>query len=489
MGGGSAGWMTAAALAKHLGSTHYQISLVESSSIGTVSVGEATIPAIQEFNQMLGIDENAFMRFTYGSFKLGILFQDWAKLGHQYMHPFGAYGLDMNGVPFHHYWLAQQEKKPLETYNLEYQAALANKFTRPIPNSRSPLAAVRYAFHFDATKYAEFLKHYALERGVTAIDAEVLEITQHSNQDIATLVLDNDQVIAGDLFIDCSGFKARLIGDTLGVEYEDWRHYLPCDSAYAQASEVLPKLLPYTISRAHHAGWQWQIPLQHRTGNGLVFASAFMQDSEAEQLLAQQLPSTALADARKLTWINGKRKQAWKANCVAIGLSAGFIEPLESTGLQLIQSGIMKLLALFPNQGCEIQDQQAYNRFTDKEFEDVRDFIVLHYKANQRDDSEFWRYCQNMAIPDSLTQRIELYRASGRIFRASHELFNEISWFSVLNGQGIVPRSFHPFVSLLEAEKREQNLHYIEGAMRESVAAMPSHQAYINQHCRAELPA
>ncbi|GAB56196.1 FADH2 O2-dependent halogenase I [Glaciecola punicea ACAM 611] len=488
VGGGSAGWMTAAALSHLLPRDRFAITLIESKTIGTVSVGEATIPSILEFNQMLGIDEAEFLSFTHGSFKLGIEFHDWYKKGHQYMHPFGPYGVNMNGIPFHHYWLKdklQGKEDPLSDYCLEYQAALNNKFCHPQAQSRSAMANIKYAYHFDAVKYAEYLSAFSVKRGVNKIIAQITKVHQHAQtQDISSVALSNGELIEGDLFIDCSGFKGLLIAQTLKVGFEDWRQYLPCDSAIAQPSESLSTIKPYTISTAHECGWQWQIPLQHRIGNGFVFSSQFLSKDLAIDCLAKRLPSKALSEPRQLNWINGKRQQAWKNNCIAIGLSAGFIEPLESTGLQLIQSAIMRLLSLFPSGRCQQVDIDTYNRYTDDELWRIRDFIILHYKATQRNDSAFWRYCASMPIPDSLQNKIELYQSSGRIFRENNELFSEISWLSVMNGQGLVPKAYHPLVNNLSEQQRQQNLSHIAGAMREAEQQMPDHKAYLQKYCR-----
>lgn len=491
VGGGSAGWMSAAALSHILSRDNYTITLVESKNIGTVSVGEATIPSILEFNQMLGINEAQFLAYTHGSFKLGIEFHDWYQKGHKYMHPFGPYGLNLQGVPFHHYWLKdklQGTERALSDYCLEYRAALNNKFCHPQAQSRSALANLKYAYHFDAIKYAEYLSAFALERGVTKVMGEIRKVHQHVNsEDIRAVQLSDDTSIEGDLFIDCSGFKGLLIEQTLKVGFEDWREFLPCDSAIAQPSESLAEIKPYTISSAHECGWQWQIPLQHRVGNGFVFSSEFLSKEMAISRLAKRLPSKALAEARQLKWINGKRKQAWKNNCIAIGLSAGFIEPLESTGLQLVQSAIIRLLALFPNGKCQQADIDTYNRYTDDELWRIRDFIILHYKASERDDSEFWRYCRAMPIPETLQEKIELYQSSGRIFRENNELFSDISWFSLMNGQGLVPRSYHPLVNNLPEQQRQQSLSHIAGAIHEAEQQMPDHKVYLQQYCKAVI--
>lgn len=493
LGGGSAGWMTAAALSTLLPKRDYRISLVESKAIGTVSVGEATIPGILEFNQLLGIDEKAFLKHTQGSFKLGIVFKDWNKIGQQYMHPFGQYGVNMDGIPFHHYWLKDRIKEvycdpsqhaPLSNYAIEYLAAKHNKFSHPQKQSRSPLAQINYAYHFDATQYASFLQKLACGKGVQHIVDEFISVSKHPSGDIACLNLAKSTKVEGDLFIDCSGFKALLIDKALAVGFEDWRDYLPCDSAIAQASESLSELKPYTIASAHENGWQWQIPLQHRVGNGFVYSSRFLDEKSAIDKLAQRLPSKALQEPRKLSWINGKRKQVFKKNVLAIGLSAGFIEPLESTGLQLIQSSILKLLSLLPRVPIASSLRKSFNQYMNQEIDGIRDFVLLHYVANQRKDSEFWRYCKGIKPPDSLLQKIELYRETGCVFRENNELFNEISWFSVLNGQGIKANTYHPLADKLDDKLRQKHMNTISGAMNESLANMLDHKEYLDAYLR-----
>jgi tryptophan halogenase len=492
VGGGSAGWMSAAAFASHLSPEHFHITLVESAEIGTISVGEATIPGILEFNQMLGINEAEFLAFTKGSFKLGILFKDWYQKGKQYMHPFGAYGVNIQGVPFHHYLLQEQAQNKeqlddLSVYCIEYISALNNKFSHPQPQSRSPLASLKYAYHFDATLYAEFLKHFACSKGVVHIQDTITDVTQHPSGDIAGIALANHPKIEGDIFIDCSGFKGLLINQTLGVKFEDWREYLPCDSAIAIPSESLEALKPYTISTAHECGWQWQIPLQHRLGNGLVYASDFLNEQHAIDQLISSLPSKALSEPRKLKWINGKRIKVWEKNCIAIGLSAGFIEPLESTGLQLIQSAITRLLSLWPNLPISPSVRDQFNAYTNEEIDAIRDFVILHYVANQRNDSAFWQHCQRIKPPERLQNKIDLYASSGNIFRDNNELFNEISWFSVLNGQGIKPSRFHPLANNLATAKRKEYLSAIAGAMQETSANMLEHHDYLSRYLASQV--
>jgi tryptophan halogenase len=487
VGGGSAGWMTAAALSTHLSPEHFHITLVESPEIGTISVGEATIPGILEFNQMLGINEAEFLDFTKGSFKLGILFKDWYEKGNQYMHPFGAYGVSLQGIPFHHYILQEKlndgvSMRDLSPYCIEYTAALNNKFSHPQPQSRSPLASIKYAYHFDATLYAKFLQQLACSKGVIHIQDNITKVNQHPSGDIASVTLTNNPIVTGDIFIDCSGFKGLLINQALGVTFEDWRKYLPCDSAIAMPSEALTTIKPYTISTAHENGWQWQIPLQHRVGNGFVFASEFLSEHKAIEQLSSQLPSAAIGEPRILKWTNGKRTKVWEKNCIAIGLSAGFIEPLESTGLQLIQSAITRLLSLWPNIPIANAVRDQFNAYTNQEIDAIRDFVILHYVANKRSDSRFWQHCQQIELPERLRNKMALYEASGNIFRDDNELFNEISWFSVLNGQGVTPASYHPLANNLSIQSRRKYLKTIAGAMQEATANMPDHGEYLAKY-------
>jgi tryptophan halogenase len=484
VGGGSAGWMTAAALSKNLNPQQTKITLIESTHIGTVSVGEATIPQIRQFNAMLGINEDEFIKRTSGSFKLGIKFINWGHLGEEYAHPFGPYGVNMHGIPFYHYYLRAktlQIPHPVSAYNLEYHALNQNKFSRPDSNTTSLLKNINYAYHFDATQYADFLKEYALKRGVECVDDSITRVNSHPNGDIKSVSFAARPDIAAPLFIDCSGFKGLLIEEACQVGYEDWRHWLPCDSAVAQPSARLDELYPYTKASARDAGWQWQIPLQHRIGNGHVFASQFMTADKATQILADNLPSPALAEPRTLNWCNGKRNKAWHNNVIAIGLSAGFIEPLESTGLQLIQSAIMRLLSLFPHQAINALDRAEYNKHTDFEIEKIRDFVILHYKATQREDTDFWRYVKHMRVPDSLSHKIDMYQQTGRIIRDSNELFDELSWFSVMHGQGIIPSHYHPLAANMTATELVGHMNNIQDAISHTVNAMPSHQAYINR--------
>jgi len=489
LGGGTAGWMTAATLAKVLGKNYCDIRLIESYDIGTVSVGEATIPQISLFNKILGIDEDDFMRKTQSTFKLGIEFKDWKQIGHSYMHPFGSYGTDMDAIQFHHYWLKmfKQGKAPdIEEYSLSAVAAKQGRFTRPENRGNSPLSQISYAFHFDATLYAKYLREYSTERGVTRTEGKVVDVMlKSSNGFIDSLIMADGERIEGDLFIDCSGFKGILIEGALKTGFEDWSHWLPCDRAVAMPCKAKNEVYPYTRSTAQSAGWTWRIPLQNRIGNGYVYPSKFVTDEQAAAVLAEQMESEPLAKPHFLRWTTGVRKKGWNKNCIAIGLSAGFVEPLESTGLHLIQSSIAKLLGLFPNKGFNQADIDTYNDQQSIELERIRDFIILHYKVTEREDSEFWRFCKNMDIPDYLQKKIDLYKANGRIYRQDTELFNETSWLAVMHGQGIQPDGYHPVVDALNEAEITRRLEHIKAVIDTSVATMPMQSEFINQHCKA----
>ena len=488
VGGGTAGWMTAAALAKVLRGG-VQIELVESDSIGTVGVGEATIPQIQLFNQMLGIDENAFLRQTHGTFKLGIQFVDWGRKNSSYIHAFGEVGKDMEAIPFYHYWLKEFQAGRaggIGEYTLTALAAEQGRFMRSIDAGNSPLSNIAYAFQFDAGRYARYLRDYAEQRGVVRTEGTVVR-TRLCKDDgfIESVQLADGANIAADLFIDCSGFRGLLIEQALGVGYEDWRQWLPCDRAWAVPCESYGDPLPYTRATARPAGWQWRIPLQHRIGNGHVFSSRFMGEDEAREILLQSLDGRPLSEPKLLKFVTGKRNKFWHKNCVAIGLASGFMEPLESTSIHLVQSAIARLLNLFPNRHFDREDIAVYNRQTHVEMDRIRDFLILHYCATERDDSEFWDYCRTMDIPDTLRQKITQFKKNGRIVRADSELFNELSWVEVMLGQGIFPRSYHPLVDVMPDEVLHGRMREIKSVIDRSVAAMPAHQDFITRHCRA----
>jgi tryptophan 7-halogenase len=489
IGGGTAGWMTAAALSKVLGREYADIKLVESDAIGTVGVGEATIPQINIFNKMLGIDEDDFVRRTKGSFKLGIQFVDWGKKGHTYFHPFGAYGVNMEGVSFHAFWLRlfQAGKSPwIDEYSLQATAAINGKFMRPIDAGNSPLSKITYAFHFDAGLYALFLREYAESAGVVRTEGKITNVIQRSEDGfIEAVVLEDGTRIEVDLFIDCSGFHGLLIEGTLKAGYEDWSKYLPCNRAVAVPCAGSGDITPYTRSTAREAGWQWRIPLQHRTGNGYVYCSEFLSDDEAAAKLLANLDGEALADPRFIKFTTGHRKKYWDKNCVAIGLSSGFMEPLESTSIWMIQSGIARLLTMFPDRSFAPVDIARYNRIMTTDTQEIRDFLVLHYKVTERDDTPFWDYCRNMDIPDRLAEKMAVYANTGRAFRENDELFNETSWFAVMAGQGMMPRTYDPVAQLLSIEETDKRLTQLRGAVAASSDYMPKHRDFIIEHCAA----
>lgn len=490
VGGGTAGWMTAAALAKYIRYPGVSITLIESDEIGTVGVGEATIPGIKEFNQKLGIDEQEFMGATQATIKLGIEFSDWSQLGENYMHPFGFYGHDLNALSFYHYWLKQKafgDTTPLADYCIPCVAAQQGKFAKPNNDPRSVLSTYFYAYHLDAGLYAKYLRQLSEREGVVRIEGKVTQVTKDDSGKIKSLCLANREIIEGELFIDCSGFSALLIEKSLSAGFEDWSKWLPADSAIAvptQGNTV--DIRPFTQSIAHNNGWQWRIPLQHRTGNGIVYSSGFINDHKAQTQLLDNLESPVIGDPKQLKFTTGMRKAQWHKNCVAIGLSGGFVEPLESTSIHLIQTGIMKLVALFPDKDLSQTKIDEYNRQMSEQFKQVRDFIILHYKATQRTDSEFWRYCKNMPIPDSLMTRMELFKETGQIQECSKELFVETNWVAVLLGQNILPKTYHPRADNLAPEQLQQVMLQMRSAMSQAVSTMPSHANFIEQYCSAK---
>jgi tryptophan halogenase len=489
VGGGTAGWMTAAALSKVLGQSECTIVLVESEQIGTVGVGEATIPQILTFNRLLAIDEDDFIRSTRATFKLGIRFDDWGRIGDSYLHPFGVFGLPIEAIPFHHYFLKLRALGRLDRigdFSLACVAAPRNRFTRPLDLPRSPLSQIAYAFQFDAGLYARYLRAYAEGRRVTRVEGRITSSDVHAETGFAeAVVLDDGRRVEGDLFIDCSGFRGLLIGERLGVPYRAWSHWLPCDRALAVPCGRTAAPEPYTRATARSAGWQWRIPLQHRIGNGHVYSSAHMDETEAESILLANLDGPQLAPVNRLRFTPGRRERFWERNVVAVGLSSGFLEPLESTSIHLIQSGIAKLIGLFPWRAFDAADIAKYNQQSINEIERIRDFVILHYKATERDDSAFWHYCRSMSIPDTLTEKIELFRANGRLFREHDELFSETSWLAVLLGQGVIPRSYHPLVDGYPVEPLFNYLDHARGVIQRAADAMPTHEEFIRRHCQA----
>ena len=494
VGGGTAGWMTAAALAKVLNGA-YRIVLVESDEIGIVGVGEATIPMIKLYNQALDLDEAQFVRETKGSFKLGIQFRDWGRIGDDYIHGFGKIGQDLGVVSFHHYWLKQHaagKAGPLDDYSINTAACRANKFMRAVTDRpNSPLADIAYAYHFDAGLYAAFLRRYAEARGVVRVEGKVVDVAlQGESGFVEAITLENGQRIEGQLFVDCSGFRGLLIEQALKTGYEDWSHWLPCDRAVAVPcdSTNIP-ITPYTRCTARGAGWQWRIPLQHRTGNGYVFSSQFISEDQATAFVMANLDGAPLAEPRVIRFVGGKRRKQWHRNVYAIGLSSGFIEPLESTSIHLIQSSIARLTAFFPHAGFDTADIDECNAHAHFEIDRIRDFIIAHYKATERSDTPFWDHCRTMDVPDSLRARMELFASNGRVFREGNEMFAEVSWLQVLHGQGIVPRGYHPLVDVQPEERIAEFLASVRGVIGKCVEVMPTHDAFIARHCAIERAA
>jgi tryptophan halogenase len=490
VGGGTAGWMTATALSTILGG-RCNIRVVESEEIGIVGVGEATIPMIQRFNRVVGIDENEFMRETMGSFKLGVEFVNWGKLGDRYMHGFGRLGQDLATVSFDQYWQKMRrlgKAAPLEQYSITRMAAKANKFMparHDVPNS--PLGDITYAYHFDASLYAKYLRKLSEQRGVKRIEGKIVRATQREpDGHIDAVELENGTRVEGELFIDCSGFHGLLIEQTLHTGYEDWTHWLPADRALAVPCESVAPLTPYTRATAHKSGWQWRIPLQHRTGNGHVYCSRFISDDEAASTLLANLDGKPLADPRLIKFNTGMRKLAWNRNVVAVGLASGFLEPIESTSIHLIQSTIQRLIDFFPDRGWSEIDRDEFNRQTRFEYERIRDFIILHYHLNQRTDSPYWLACANMAIPDTLRRKMDLYRSHGRVVRVDNELFSEVGWIQVLEGQNMPIDGYHPLVDAQSEEDIAEYLDGIRGVIAKCVEVMPSHDEYIAKVCPAK---
>ncbi len=489
VGGGSAGWMTAAALSNAL-KENCTITLIESEEIGTVGVGEATIPAIRTFNQSLGLDEREFVRKTMGSFKLGIEFVDWAKLGHRYFHPFGAHGRAFDFLPLHQYWLKLREQgatESIDDYSMAWHLAKEGRFAIPSEDPRNILSTFDYAFHFDAGLYAQYLRRYAEARGVARIEGKVGDVTLTPETGFVDRVtMEDGRRFAADLFIDCSGFRGLLIEGALKTGYEDWTHWLPCDRAVAMPCENEGPPTPFTRSTAREAGWQWRIPLQHRTGNGYVYCSQFMEDSKAADLLSRRLDGKALGDPRPLRFVTGRRKLNWNKNVVAVGLSSGFMEPLESTSIHMIQANISKLLALFPDRDFDPATIAEFNRISTNETERIRDFLILHYKLTQRDDSELWRYCANMSIPDTLQWKIDHFRRYGRLMALEMDLFAPPSWLAVQIGQFNTPEQADPLLDYRGLDARDW-MGKLRAAMEAAAQQQPTHQQFIDKNCKAAM--
>jgi tryptophan 7-halogenase len=488
VGGGSSGWMVAAALSKVVEGKH-SISLVESEEIGTVGVGEATIPQMRLFNQALGIDEDDFVRRTQGTFKLGIQFVNWGALGDRYIHTFGAVGQGLGMVPFQHYWArlrARGQAGDISRYAINTAACNANRFARRVAVPGLPALDVAYAYHFDAGLYARYLRGQSEGRGVQRIEGKIERVEQRPEDGfVSAVVLGSGERVEGDLFIDCSGFRGLLIEQTLKTGYEDWTHWLPCDRAAAVPCVRTTPLTPYTRSTALAAGWQWRIPLQHRIGNGHVFSSRHISEDEATAQLMAHLDGRPLAEPRPLRFVTGKRKKLWNKNVVAVGLASGFLEPLESTSLYLVQSSISRLIHFFPDTGFDSATIDEHNRQADEEFERVRDFIILHYHLTRRDDTPFWRQVRDMEIPQTLARKMALFGQSARLHRSHLDIFTEESWLQVMLGQGLEPRAYHPLAELLTEDECRYFLSSIEQGVARQAQAMPTHAEFIAANCSA----
>jgi len=480
--------MSAAAIA-HATRGACAITLIESEEIGIVGVGEATIPPIRMFNQMLGIDEADFVRATQGSFKLGIEFVDWGRLGNRYFHPFGKYGVEFDTVPVHQFWLrarAEGDTTPWQDYSMAWAAARDNRFDHPTRDPRMIQSTFDYAYHFDASLYARFLRSYAEQRGVRRIEGRIASVERDPDTgDISAVQLADGRRFEAEFFVDCSGFRGLLTEEALKTGYDDWTHWLPCDRAVAVPCARTAPLTPYTRSTARAAGWQWRIPLQHRVGNGHVYSSRFMEDDAAEEVLLASLESEPLAPPRRLRFVTGRRRLHWNQNCVAIGLSSGFLEPLESTSIHLIQSGLARFLALFPGREPDPVSVAEYNRLTQVEFERVRDFIILHYHASTRDDSALWRHTRAMDIPDALAYKLEQFSQAGNIVSDGLELFQNPSWLAVFIGQDVMPRRYAPLVDLRHSAEFSRYLESLRRTMSQAASVMPSHEQFIDRTCKA----
>lgn len=484
VGGGTAGWMAAAALSKVIGTQACRIRLVESEEIGTVGVGEATIPSLVQFHALLGLDEAEFVRRTQATFKLGIEFRDWREPGASFFHPFGPYGFDIEPAVFQSYWLKRRTEgaaTPLDDWSLAATAAKLGRFGPPGPIPGGAPAPLSYAYHFDASLYARYLRAYAEAKGVERIEGRVVEVARRDDGGVSAVALSDGRSIAADFFLDCSGFRGLLISTALGVDFEDWSHWLPCDRAVAVACERGGELTPYTRSTAREAGWQWRIPLQHRTGNGYVYCSADLSDDEAAAKLLASLEGPAAGEPRRLTFRAGRRRRTWVGNCVALGLAAGFLEPLESTSIHLIQTGLGRLLGHFPDRDCSPALADEYNRLTALEYERIRDFIILHYSGSRRDDTPFWRRFREQGVPETLAYKQSLFERTGRIAMFDQESFLAPSWLAMFAGFELWPARYEPVIDIMAQGGVSKRLAAIPEAVRRTAEALSAHADYLAQ--------
>ena len=482
VGGGTAGWITAAALSALYAKKALKIELVESEAIGTVGVGEATVPHIRFFNDRIGVDERAFMLKTAATFKLGIEFRDWGRIGDSYVHPFGDFGRPVGGVKFHQLWRRLQDSGApgsIFDYSLPVRLATQGRFAKPSTETGAMGATYSYAYQFDASLYAAYLRELSVSRGVTRHEGRITQVVQDPISGfVQSVALEDGRRLEADLFIDCSGFRGLLIEETLKSGYEDWSQWLPCDRAWAAPCAAAEPGGAYTRATAREAGWQWRIPLQHRVGNGYVYSSANVSDTDALDDLLAKTGEKPLADPRFLRFVTGRRKRFWNRNCVALGLASGFLEPLESTSIHLVMSSVYNLLDRFPDKSFDQSNIDAYNRELIDEIEHIRDFIVLHYCTTQRNDAPLWSYCQSMSLPDSLLERIEIYKGTGRVRPKAGELFTDLSWFYIFEGMGVEPRGYDPLADVISDGQLRGILGEFARATAASVKAAPSHDSY-----------
>jgi tryptophan halogenase len=483
VGGGTAGWMAAASFSKLMGK-NFELTLIESDEISTIGVGEGTIPPIVFLNRLLEVNEQEFLAEVRGTFKLGISFENWRDVNKNYFHSFGALGQDCWAAGFQHFWLKGLQigvDSVLDDYCLEANAASTNKFAH-LPGG----AVINYAYHVDAGLCAKFLRKIAEQHGILRVEGKIVHVeTNHQTGFIESVKLMSGQVIEGDLFIDCSGFRGLLIEETLHTGYEDWSHWLPCDSAIAVQTKSVRDPVPYTRSIAHSEGWQWQIPLQHRVGNGLVYCSRYLSDEDAKKTLLDNVDGDLISEPKLIKFRPGQRLKYWNKNCIALGLASGFIEPLESTSIHLIQRGIMRLMQLFPLDGITQVEEDEYNQQMKSEVHNIRDLIILHYHLTEREDSRFWRYCKNMSVPQSLKQRMEYFKETGKVFVKAEDLFREASWLQIMIGQGLMPDSYHAIVNQMSDDELKSFLSTISTKIKGTVSQLPSQQEYINYYCKA----
>ncbi len=487
VGGGTSGWMTAAALTRLL-PERCSVHLVESEAIGVIGVGEATLPHIRGFIEKLGLREADFMAWTRGTFKLGIEFRDWGKIGDSYVHPFGTFGRGKGDVDFHHYWtrlrLAGASLPPLEAFSYACRLARENRFDLPSTDPDQLTSTYGYAYQFDALLFAPYLRAIAERVGAQRTEGKVVEVLRDgATGNITAVRLDNGQSIEGDLFVDCSGFRSLLLGEALAEPFEDWNHWLPADRAVAMPCRTETSVTPYTSAIAMPAGWRWRIPLQHRTGNGYVYASAFLSDEEAARALTAAVEGAPLADPRPLRFRAGRRRRSWAHNCVAIGLASGFLEPLESTSIYLVQQAITALIELFPESPDATIERDEFNRLIDLEYDRIRDFLILHYHATTRSDSAFWDYVRTMTVPDSLAEKIELFRRAGRVVKYREGVFLDASWIAVYVGQGIMPEGYDPRADLADATTLARGMQALQAEIAATAARVPEHLRYIDRYC------